>query len=1050
MLSRLRFLRSTAFSVALGVTGGAFAQCSNPNLFPGTAIIPDPSGMETIVSTCIFFSEYSWFSGIEAGSTYRFNISEEGYITLREGSATGPVVASGYSYLIYEAANAQDLFAHYTVSENCDINSFCHANSVQKLVGCVPPQAWYSFSGDCDTGEFFIDLDISSVGSSTSLTVETDVFGSITTYNNVQAGVLQVGPFYVDEVVNVTLIHGGDPACDIIFTDLVPAAGCPFQVMCGAPPISMSYCYDNGDMVEWHFQGIGTGSIRIDFLAGTMDPSWSETFVIYDGPDAGSPIIFQHTATTNLDLTGLTFFSTGPDLFISFASDGWGSCSDAIHTEWNWQVACLQCALPQASVDVIEDCDNNEFTMAVDVTSIGDGSSIDLIYTVNGGSTQTLAGVGLGLTNLGPFAINGEVNLMLAHETDALCNINLGDFTDSGMCPTLVTCGQPDVTESYCYADMDNQFWIYELVGTGGALYLQFTAGFIESSSFDHLTIYDGPDANSPILFDHTGFDMLSLAGLAVTSTSGYLFMTMSSDGSVSCQGGNPWQWEWFLTCLDCQPPQATFNMQQDCENFQYYVNVDFASLGSDQEIEITNTVNSDVVTATATGSTLVGPFTSGQAVQLTLVNDANSLCNVVSPTIINPICPTPVCGTDPLVETYCYTSPDTMEWAYSVSTPGVVRLVFNQGTIESNTWDKITIYDGQDSNAPVLFDHDTFQTMQLGPGPAGTHYSVDVTTTGQYIYMRLMTDWSVDCSSGFGFEPWEWEVSCVGCLAPGIEYEFVPDCEHLAYGAAVNISSLNGPLGYTITENTSNASQNATTTGAYTFQTFNVDSAISFTVVDLDQNCTYETGPMIYTREDCIIQSCGVDNYSLCYTNDDDRWYTYSSISGGPISLYFTAGQLLPGDFIVLYNSPVDTAIYYLGDNGGNLTGVYLNSDNPMNTLTLRVKSNGTGSCQNGDVEVPLTWHVGCGAIGMDEFGMTDLIIFPNPANDRLQISLTDAGMAGSSLQVMDMSGRLVARERITGSMHELNVADLQNGQYIIQLINDERVITRNFQVMR
>jgi hypothetical protein len=1048
MHARLRSLRSTAFLFFLGLGGTALSQCQNPNLFPGIATIPDPAGGETLVSSCTFFSEYSWFSGIEAGSTYRFNISDEGYITLREGTATGPVVASGYSYLIYEAPNAQDLYAHYTANENCDQNSICHTNSVQKLVGCIPPQAWYSFSGDCNSGEFYIDLDISSVGSSTSLTVETDVFGSITTYTGVQPGILQVGPFYVDEVVNVTLIHGGDPSCDIVFTDLVPAAGCPVQVQCGAPPISMNYCYDNTEILELHFQGIGTGSIRIDFLAGTMDPSWSETFVIHDGADASAPIIFQHTGTTNLDLTGMTFFSSGPDLFINFMADGWNSCADGIHTEWSWQVACLQCALPQASVDVTEDCDNNQFNVVVDVASTGDGSTIDLNYTVNG-TPQTLAGVGTGISTLGPFAINDQISLSMAHEFDALCNINLGNFTDSGMCPTLVTCGEPDVLESYCYTDSDDQFWVYELVGTDGALYLQFTAGFIESSSFDHLTIYDGPDANSPILFDHTDFNMVDLAGLAVTSTSGSLFMTMSSDGSVSCAGGNPWQWEWFLTCLDCQPPQATFSMQQDCDNFEYYVNVDFASLGSDPEIEITNSVNATIVTASSTGSTLVGPFTSGQPVQLTLVNDANNLCNVVSPTFVNPICPTPVCGTNPLLETYCYTSPDTMEWAYSVSTPGTVRLVFNQGTIESNTWDKITIYDGQDANAPVLFDHTTFQTMQLGPGPVGTHYSVDLTTTGQFLYMRLTTDWSVDCQSGFDFEPWEWEVSCVGCQAPGIAYEFLPDCEHLSYGASVNISSLNGPMGYTITENTGNTTVNATAVGEYPFETFMVDSAISFTVVDLDQNCTYET-TMTYTREDCIIESCGVDNYTLCYENDDDRWYTYSSLGGGPISIYFTAGQLMPGDFIVLYNSPIDTAIYYQGDNSGNVTGVYLNSDNPSNALTLRVKSNGAGSCQDGGAEVPLTWSVGCGAIGMDELGITDLQIFPNPANDRLQIVLMSAQMAGGEIRVMDMSGRTVIQDRVIGMNHLLNVAALQNGQYVLQMTNDDHVITRNFQVMR
>jgi hypothetical protein len=1029
--------------------------------YPSTATIPDPAGIITPISTCVFFSEYSQVTGIMTGSTYRFNITNNGYITLRSGSATGPVVAQAYSYLIYTATSTADLFAHYTRNAACDQASNCETNSVQLLLDCVPPQAWYSFSGDCDTGEFYIDLDISSLGDAPSLTVEFDVLGAVGVVNNVPVGLLQLGPFYEGEVINISILHPSDPSCTITFNNLVPAVGCPFLLTCGAPPLILNYCHGNNEEQAWFFQGVGgTGAINISFLGGTLQPSWQDQFTIYDGPDASSPILYQHNSTQTVDLAGLVLFSSAPQLFITLVTNASGSCADGVNTALSWQIACLDCALPQAIVTAVDDCDNDEFSVVIDITTVGDGATAGIQYTINGGAPQVLDGLDVGQIELGPYPVNTVVNITLLHETNGLCNIPMGNFTDSGTCPTLVNCGS-EWNETLCYGNNMDVVYYYQGIGDY-PLALFFNGGTVEPCC-DFLYVYNGTDVNAPLLYQGNNFG--NLAGLFFTASNpeNRLTVRFTSDISVSCQSDpNYVPLNWTLSCLDCTPPAATFQVVQDCDNFQYFVDVMITELGSDENLEITNTAGLASTFATAAGTYQIGPITSGNPVQITLVNDANSLCNLASATLVNPLCPTYVCGTNPLQETYCYGSLENMAWAYAVSDGAQVRIRFNRGTMESSNWDRLRIYDGPDNQSPLVFNHTQFQTVDFGPpgsailGPGQFYYNIDITSSGSNLYMELTSDFSVHCTNGFGYDPMDWELTCVGCQAPGVNYELVADCEHLIYKAEVQVTEVLGAQGLQITENVSGQALTATAPGTFIFETYDLDAPINFTVVDLDNNnCTYESGPMVYTRDSCVINSCGIDNYEICYENDEDRWYTFRSEGGMPISIYFYSGNLLPGDYIVLYNSltgGVGQSVIYQGNNSGNLTGITANSSNPNNAITLRIRSNASGSCVDGQANGTLRWDVGCGFVGVEEVEAGNFMLFPNPTDGILNIDMTNV-QGPVVVRVMDMSGRLVHEQRSNAAATTRTTLDLgmlQNGQYVVHLVTDRWVGTRSFQLMR
>jgi hypothetical protein len=450
----------------------------------------------------------------------------------------------------------------------------------------------------------------------------------------------------------------------------------------------------------------------------------------------------------------------------------------------------------------------------------------------------------------------------------------------------------------------------------------------------------------------------------------------------------------------------------------------------------------------------------SGTQTQLTLVNDANSLCNLSSAVLVNPICPLLLCGSTPLVETYCYTNNEDRAWAYATPTAGTIRLIFNRGTIESSNWDRVTVYDGSDETGTVLFTHSNFQQYNLGPtgsavlSTTSPYYGVDVTTTTGNLYMTLTSDGSGSCGGGSAYDPWEWTVQCIGCQAPGVSYNLVPDCFNRSYTTEVIVTQAPSQEGLVIEETISGATQTVTAVGVYTFGPYDQNDNVVFGLTDqASPECTFFTDSITYSSDSCVIRSCGVDSYTHCYGNNSDRWYTFQSELNVPTTLSFLSGQLLTGDRIVVYNGFDESAtIIYQGINGGNLAGFAVNSQNVNNALTLRIQSNDAGSCATGEATIPMTWAVGCGAVGLDELAQDGFAVYPNPTEGTLYIELGAERTGNVRVRVLDMSGRVVLEQplNVKAGVNTLDMGRLQTGQYMVELTTDNWVKTQRVQVSR
>lgn len=1045
---------------ALGLSGQVFGQgdCLNETLYPSESVTVANDGTTTLIAGCSYEQEYSHLTGFVAGQDYEIASSSGGYITVREGTYDGAVVAQGLA-AVQLTATGSDLFPHWNVDDQCTTLDDCVETTARLLLDCTPAEAAYTILEDCATSTYLIQLDITSTGDGAAVEVAYTVDGTTETIAGQGVGALDLGPYAFGTEVGLVLRHESDTLCDLDMGVIDPFTSCPTLLVCGGDPVLQDYCYANNDDRSWLYTGDGSGSSMLVFTAGSIE-SCCDNLTIYDGTDDTGTVLFDYeNGVDPADLTGITVFALSGNIYMTMTSDGSASCQDGSTTEWEWEVRCMACLLPTANVTMEEDCDLQQFTLVVDVTSTGDGATVDLMATVDGGASTTTPDLGLGEVTLGPWPLGSDIQLDIRHDVNNDCNYVLGTFSDSGTCPLHIECGTEHADE-LCHGDGLDQRYYY--LGTGTfPIALFFNAGSLETCC-DEIHVYDGGDVTAPELTPVEGVTG-EMTGVFYSSTNPEHRLTLQviTDGSASCQSGGYTMLEWTVSCLDCVPPTAAFDIVQDCANTQYFISVDVTAMGTDPEIQITNDGAAPVVTATAVGTYQVGPFAMGATVNVTLENDANSLCNVYSGPMVNPLCPSTICGWSPAAETYCYDFDENHAWSYQVGGGGTaMTLRFTRGTIENSTYDVLTIYDGDSPNDPVLFVHDTTQAYNLGAAGSAVnntdlpYYEVNLTSSGPNLYMTLTSDGSVQCTSMDTYDPWEWEVGCVGCSAPTVTYTVLADCPHRSYSTQVEVANIPS-AGVEIENSVTGDTQTATAAGAFTFGPYDVDDFAVMHVTSLaDAQCTMSSDSLVQTSDECVIRSCGFDNYEHCYGNDEDRWYTFESLENVPTTVRFLQGLMPAGDRVVLYNGYDETAaVIYQGNNGGNLAGFAVNSQNANNVITLRIQSNGAGSCADGQVGLPLNWDVACGAVGIDETGSTVFAIYPNPTTGLLNIDLGNEQYGNVQVRVVDMSGRTVIDLPLNakgGAVNTIDMNGLMNGQYMLQLITDKWVKTQRVQLTR
>lgn len=927
--------------------------CANTgNAFPSAVIQPSSNGAVTNISTCNYLSEYSMVGPVVPNAAYEFTVTGNGFITVRESNPTGPVVGAGYSPLVVVPEQGGVLYVHWNVDANCNTATTCQTTTVRLFLDCAPPTVTVAPVDDCVNGQFSLNVNVASLGDAGSLDlVYTVNGGNPQTVADVGTGLHVVGPFDLAATVDLLVQHDGNAACDRTFNGLVSGEECPVPVSCGGIPLSRTYCYGNNDNKRWVYESSSGQSLFLAFSAGSIESTNWDKLRIYNGPDNQSPLLWENPATAS-QLAGIQVVG-GSVLTMEMSSDPSISCQSGGQTEWVWQVGCLGCISPVASFGVVTDCDAQEFLVAVEITELGSDPSLEIVDALTGDVLEVATSTGM--YTVGPFQVNIPVEIVLLNSENGLCSLSSGPLVNP-QCPYQVPCGGDLLNGQYCYGNNDSHSWTW-LSTTGAPLMILFNGGTVESGAYDHLRIYDG-DSNAGVLLYENPIGLTDLTGLQQIALSGMMYMEMTSDISVSCEMGSIIQWEWQVECLDCFPPAVSFEVLSNCEDEGFTVMVVIDEMGSDAEVDMINDATGEILgTATAAGSYELGPFPFNGPVVITLVHDGNSLCNVSSSVLVNPLCPHVLtCGEAPAYEQFCYESNDSKEWKWTTSGGEAVIIVFSAGSIESGAYDHLRIYDGNSAAGALLFENPAGVTTELA--------GLQLIAASGSLFMQMSSDGSISCESG-SLSEWIWMVGCMDCTSAVATFAVVPDCVGNGFSIAVDIEELGSDNTLDIVlQATGEILETATGPGVYTVGPFPADVPVQIWLMNSENAfCSILSDTLVNPL--CFAPvSCSEDPITdtYCYGNSESHEWGWTSSGGEPLFLMFTAGSIesstwdplriydgIGPDGILLYQNPGTTT---------SLSGLFVIANS--GSIYMVMTSDGSLSCASGNM-AEWAWQVGC-----------------------------------------------------------------------------------------
>jgi hypothetical protein len=98
-------------------------------------------------------------------------------------------------------------------------------------------------------------------------------------------------------------------------------------------------------------------------------------------------------------------------------------------------------------------------------------------------------------------------------------------------------------------------------------------------------------------------------------------------------------------------------------------------------------------------------------------------------------------------------------------------------------------------------------------------------------------------------------------------------------------------------------------------------------------------------------------------------------------------------------------------------------------------------GTADHGGCAIPslfdiLAWFdtmkIDC-AVGVNDFAKNELVMYPNPANDRVQFQMAESGIW--NLRMLNIAGKTMLSQQFTGSTIDLNLSNIPSGIYMVEI---------------
>lgn len=392
----------------------------------------------------------------------------------------------------------------------------------------------------------------------------------------------------------------------------------------------------------------------------------------------------------------------------------------------------------------------------------------------------------------------------------------------------VVECNGGVVEETYCSHQNDTIYWRY-VSADGSALRIEFLDGFVGNNS---LKAWDGPDASGTPLSMSADID-----GNALNAPSGAIFIQLVTDnGSCETQ-----YWylpvHWRVGCKNCTDPLVNFSVGTvDCDQQQFYIDVNAFSLGSATTLEIENNAGLPATTISTAGVHSVGPFPAGEPVMLTAQNPDNMMCYVQSAPLVNEPCAIIGCG--PTWYERCAHPSETRDWLLQGDgQPISVRFLPLSLGFDA----QVIVYDGGDEMAA---------SQTVGTSGVLNNQVVTSTNAQNQLLVRLIASVYPDyaCSEGNG-QPFRFVAACAsGCSQPQATFATAPCTETTSFSVDVNVTNAgSGPL--VITNDAGVAPTAVAGIGTYTAGPFPSGSVVVLELQGANEVCSWTANPL---SKDC------------------------------------------------------------------------------------------------------------------------------------------------------------------------------------------------------
>ena len=157
--------------------------------------------------------------------------------------------------------------------------------------------------------------------------------------------------------------------------------------------------------------------------------------------------------------------------------------------------------------------------------------------------------------------------------------------------------------------------------------------------------------------------------------------------------------------------------------------------------------------------------------------------------------------------------------------------------------------------------------------------------------------------------------------------------------------------------------------------------------------------------------------------------------------------------------SNPLPNAVASLAANGisinatpvGGATYKWINC--ATNTIVAGQTTTNFAPTQNGSYAVIVTTQAGCAdtsncvsvsKLSIAELNSNDFTIYPNPAQNEINVQFNQGTTPNYLLQLMDINGRIISRFEVKNNIEKINTKELDRGVYLILIQNNKTLITR------